>query len=179
MPRWQYQPFTEPIWIAPAPDLSWAPICPDRVPPNTPRACALLLVACAFVPIVAPPPPPVPPTVAEAGTWRVQCVDRIPRGLRAVASGSVQARATNLLTVPAPILGYVAVVFVWDVTAGADTYRLQLGSATGLWDVFNQDLGAVLSHTWVLPTGRTFYARVIPVVAGVPGIPNPEQTVTT
>ena len=57
------------------------------------------------------------------------------------------------------------VAFVWDAVVGATSYVLQVGRATGVYDVYNANVGNVLTSTLTL-TSRTYYARVVPVGAG-------------
>ena len=67
-------------------------------------------------------------------------------------------------------------MFGWDTVAGATSYRLQIGTATGLSDSFNTDVGYVLSYGVVLTHG-TYYWRVVPYTGAVPGTPTTEGVV--
>ena len=50
--------------------------------------------------------------------------------------------------------------FVWDAYAGATSYVLQVGTATGLSDRYNTNVGNYLTHTLALAPG-TYYARYL------------------
>ena len=53
---------------------------------------------------------------------------------------------------------YGNTTYVWDAYAGADSYVLQVGTATGLSDSYNVNVGNYLTHTLALAPG-TYYAR--------------------
>lgn len=69
------------------------------------------------------------------------------------------------------------VAFVWDAVTGADSYVLQIGRTLGTADVFNADVGYVLTYTVTL-NGGTYYSRVVPYRDAVAGTPTDWQTVT-
>lgn len=50
--------------------------------------------------------------------------------------------------------------FVWDAVATANNYQLQVGTKSGVYNVFNSSLGNVLNHHLDLTPG-TYYARVL------------------
>lgn len=50
--------------------------------------------------------------------------------------------------------------FNWDEVASSDSYVLQIGSATGLSDVYNKNVGSVLAYGMYLPAG-TYYMRTV------------------
>lgn len=52
-----------------------------------------------------------------------------------------------------------SVVFVWDAVLTADSYVLQVGSAVGLSNVYDANVGNVLTFALDLTPG-TYYARV-------------------
>ena len=57
------------------------------------------------------------------------------------------------------------VAFIWDAVVGATSYVLQVGSATTLSDIYDSNVGNVLTSYLPLATG-TYYSRVVPVGAG-------------
>jgi hypothetical protein len=61
-----------------------------------------------------------------------------------------------------------SVAFAWSST-GASTYKLQIGTASGLSDALNADVTGT-SYTWTAPrTANIYYARVSPVSGGQTG----------
>lgn len=73
-----------------------------------------------------------------------------------------------------PYANLSPVAFVWDTVGGATSYVLQVGTATTLSDVYNENVGNVLTYTVNLVPG-TYYSRVVPQGAGST---TDEQTVT-
>ena len=73
--------------------------------------------------------------------------------------------------------GTQPVAFVWDATEGATSYLLQVGTATGQSDTFDDDVGDVLTYSLDLDAG-TYYARVTPYPGATPGTTSDEQVVT-
>lgn len=69
-----------------------------------------------------------------------------------------------------------AVAFVWAASAGADSYVLQIGRATGVYDVYDANVGNVLTKTVRMVAG-VFYARVVPYTGESAGTASDEQTV--
>jgi hypothetical protein len=63
--------------------------------------------------------------------------------------------------------GSVTVPFFWDAVAGATSYILIVGTTPmqSVGDVHNDNVGNVLTHDVVLPSGRTYYGRSV-VVGG-------------
>jgi hypothetical protein len=57
------------------------------------------------------------------------------------------------------------VYFTWSAVAGASSYILQVGTATGLSDVHDTDVGNVLTYSLSWPN-VTYYSRVVPQGAG-------------
>lgn len=57
------------------------------------------------------------------------------------------------------------VAFIWSAVVGATSYVLQVGTATTLSDVYNSNVGNVLSAYLPLASGL-YYSRVVPVGAG-------------
>lgn len=75
-------------------------------------------------------------------------------------------------------IGYrTSIVFVWDAVTGATSYRLQLGTATGESDVYNVNLGNVLTRTMSLGYG-TYYVRVVPYTGLEAGVATGEEVLT-
>ena len=73
-----------------------------------------------------------------------------------------------------PVSPTVAVAFVWDAVGGATSYVLRVGTATNTYNIFDADVGNVLTSSLNLARG-TYYCRVAPQGAGAP---TDEQTVT-
>lgn len=65
--------------------------------------------------------------------------------------------------------------FVWDAYGGADSYVLQVGTASGASDRYNVNLGNVLTHTLALAPG-THYARRLAYAGAVLVHTSAEQT---
>ena len=57
------------------------------------------------------------------------------------------------------------VYFVWAAVESATSYVLQIGTATTESDVYNSNVGNVLTADVPLASG-TYYSRVVPVGAG-------------
>jgi hypothetical protein len=53
---------------------------------------------------------------------------------------------------------------VWDAVSGATSYVVQAGTATGLSDIYNANVGDALTATLTIPIG-TYYTRAV-VVGG-------------
>ncbi len=70
-----------------------------------------------------------------------------------------RARAAPGAFVP-PITGFYDIPFVWDAVATADSYTLEVGSATGLKDVYDAAQGNVLTKTLSLQGSRNYFSRV-------------------
>lgn len=68
------------------------------------------------------------------------------------------------------------VMFVWDDVATATTYVLQVGSATTQSDVFDTNVGNVLTYSILLTPG-TYFSRVVPYADATPLTALAEQTV--
>lgn len=86
----------------------------------------------------------------------------------------LETQVWTVVTVAAQIYEGIPVAFVWDDVVGATSYVLQIGSATTLSDVYDANVGDVLTETVNLLPG-TYYSRVVPQGAGST---TPEQTVT-
>lgn len=70
------------------------------------------------------------------------------------------------------------IAFQWTTQSCATSYRLQVGTATGLHDVFYQDVGYVLSYPLTL-TPRHYFVDVVPMIGTEPqeGLGEVEVTV--
>lgn len=111
---------------------------------------------------------------------------------RAIATPAVNSTYTamfvaqNVSGVPAPPTGLGAVIngatvrLSWTRAAGAQRYQIEAGSASGLADLVNADLGDVAAFEGLVPAG-TYFVRVRSVNAsGTSGPSNQVQvTVTT
>lgn len=67
--------------------------------------------------------------------------------------------------------------FVWDAYPGADSYVLQVGTATTLSDVYNRNIGNYLTYTLALAPG-TYYARYLAYAGATLVATSDEQTRT-
>ena len=94
--------------------------------------------------------------------------DRYAFSLSAVyvpSDGTVTLHIRCALTPSAPATGTPNAYFVWDAVVGATSYVLQVGSATTLSDIYNDNVGNTLSYGLELAPG-TYYSRVVPQGAG-------------
>jgi hypothetical protein len=70
--------------------------------------------------------------------------------------------ATNVVATP-NACGNFANAITWNASAGADGYRINVGTATGLTDVANNvDLGNVLTYSLTGNIATTYYYTIIP-----------------
>ena len=69
------------------------------------------------------------------------------------------------------------IAFQWTTQAGATSYRLLVGTASGLTDVFYQDVGYVLSYPLTL-TPRHYFVNVVPMIGTAPQAGLGEREVT-
>jgi hypothetical protein len=70
-----------------------------------------------------------------------------------------RSRAAPGAYVP-PITGFHDVAFVWDTVATADSYTLEVGTATGQKDTYDNPVGNVITKTLSLQGSRTYFSRV-------------------
>lgn len=80
----------------------------------------------------------------------------------------------KLGTVGSPATSPVA--WVWPAEPGADSYVLQVGSSSGVYDKYDANVGNVLTYTLNLPAG-TYYGREVPYTGVTPGAPRAERSV--
>ena len=78
-------------------------------------------------------------------------------GLVLMGTSVKRARAVPGAYVP-PITGFHDVAFLWDTVATADSYTLEVGTATGQKDTYDATRGNTLFHTLSLQSG-TYYWR--------------------
>ncbi len=64
----------------------------------------------------------------------------------------------------------------WDEDASATSYVLQIGTATGDYDTYNNNVGNVLTYARPLAAG-TYYVRVVPYDGSTALTASAEQTV--
>lgn len=88
--------------------------------------------------------------------------------------------ATNIVATPDATCGNFATTFAWDVTPGADGYKMTIGTTTGGSDVLNNvNVGSNPSYSFAGNANTTYYYTVTPfnVVGDATGCV--EQTFTT
>ena len=69
------------------------------------------------------------------------------------------------------------IAFRWTTQTCATSYVLQVGTASGLTDVFRQNVGYVLSYPLTL-TPRHYFVNVVPMIGTEPQATLGEQEVT-
>ena len=105
---------------------------------------------------------------------RRMCLGKL-MGLIMSAVVARRARAVPAAPLSPPAEETQTISFTWDVTAGATSYVLQIGTASGgPWTVHDHDVGNVLAHDVDLESG-IYYSRVVPYTGATPGTPKDEQ----
>jgi len=88
--------------------------------------------------------------------------------------------ATNSVATPNATCGNFATTFTWDVTPGADGYKMTIGTTAGGSDVLNNvEIGSNPSYSFIGNFNTTYYYKVTPFNVVGDAIGCVEQTFTT
>ena len=93
---------------------------------------------------------------------------------------SVPTCASNVVATPNATCGNFANVITWTAAAGADGYRISLGTTEGGVELAdNVLLGNVLTYSFVGTIGTTYYYTIVPFNAAGPAVDCTEMSFTT
>jgi hypothetical protein len=98
----------------------------------------------------------------------------------ALTPGSAPGVGDVVLRVRARLTGApvgLELVAVWASDPAADDYVLQVGTTSGVYNVFNASVGYVLTYTVTGLAAGTYYVRVVPYDGATPLTPTAEQEV--
>jgi len=80
-----------------------------------------------------------------------------------VVPSSAPVCATNIVATPDATCGNFATTFAWDVTPGADGYKMTIGTTAGGSDVLNNvNIGSNPSYSFAGNANTTYYYTIVP-----------------
>jgi hypothetical protein len=88
--------------------------------------------------------------------------------------------ATNIVATPNATCGNFATTFVWDVTPGADGYKMTIGTTAGGSEVLNNvNIGSSPTYSFAGNFNTTYYYKVVPFNVVGDAVGCVEQSFTT